>query len=281
MSVQLINDKVIITRPSGVSSAEIYLHGATVTSFKLNGKEKLFVSTKAILDGSKAIRGGIPLVFPQFGTVAGSALPQHGFARVSKWTFLGTESDTSSETTVSFGLSPDQVSPSLYSLWPHPFQLKYTVTLKNDSLKTLLTITNKDVKSFEFTTLLHTYFAVDNIADISITGLTGTNFADKVAGGVHTESRSNVTIAGEVDRVYENVTSKQCVILNKDEKVVDLKFEKFDDVVVWNPWIEKAKAMADFNDEGYLNMVCVEVGSVAKPVQLGPGESWTGYQVIC
>jgi glucose-6-phosphate 1-epimerase len=41
----------------------------------VDGKEKLFLSSKAILNGTKAIRGGIPLVFPQFGP---GVLQQHG-----------------------------------------------------------------------------------------------------------------------------------------------------------------------------------------------------------
>lgn len=51
--------------PSG-ESVTVYLYGATVTSWKANGEEQLFLSEKAHLDGSKPIRGGIPLVFPVF-----------------------------------------------------------------------------------------------------------------------------------------------------------------------------------------------------------------------
>lgn len=58
------NGTVDAKLPSG-ESVTVHLFGATVISWKLaNGAEQLFVSSKAILDGSKAIRGGIPVVFP-------------------------------------------------------------------------------------------------------------------------------------------------------------------------------------------------------------------------
>jgi hypothetical protein len=75
MSVSVIEKNglpyVQLLHPSNLSSAEVCLYGATVTSFatQLPGAstrtENLFVSKKAVLDGSKAIRGGVPLVFPQ------------------------------------------------------------------------------------------------------------------------------------------------------------------------------------------------------------------------
>lgn len=59
------SSKVVATLPSG-ESVEVLLYGATVTSWKSNGgkTENLWLSEKAALDGSKAVRGGIPVVFP-------------------------------------------------------------------------------------------------------------------------------------------------------------------------------------------------------------------------
>lgn len=58
------NSKITAKLPSG-ESIEILLHGATVISWKnQDGSENLWLSDKAILDGSKAVRGGIPVVFP-------------------------------------------------------------------------------------------------------------------------------------------------------------------------------------------------------------------------
>jgi glucose-6-phosphate 1-epimerase len=65
--------------------------------------EHLFVSSKAHLDGSKPVRGGIPLVWPNFGPPTHpehSKLNQHGFARNSVWVFDGILSDTDDEVSV-------------------------------------------------------------------------------------------------------------------------------------------------------------------------------------
>lgn len=65
-SVNIDNDagRVSAKLPTG-ESVEVLLHGATVISWKdAAGNEKLWLSEKAVLDGSKAVRGGIPLVFP-------------------------------------------------------------------------------------------------------------------------------------------------------------------------------------------------------------------------
>jgi len=64
--VSLSQDQSSVTAslPTG-ESVEVLLFGATVISWKsANGKDNLFLSPKAHLDGSKAVRGGIPLVFP-------------------------------------------------------------------------------------------------------------------------------------------------------------------------------------------------------------------------
>ncbi|KAJ3217666.1 hypothetical protein HDU67_007489 [Dinochytrium kinnereticum] len=278
MPVSINDSSVTVTRPT--SSVEIYHHGATVTSWKVQGKEKLFLSSQAILNGSKAIRGGIPLVFPQFGTVAGSPLPQHGFARTSKWKWLGTEVDNDHETVVSFGLTPETVDPKLYALWPHPFALTYTIRLGASTLKTSLSVKNTGPDAFAFTTLLHTYFGVQDLANMKITNLTGGTFVDKVANGASfTETNEHVTIAGEVDRVYENVKASDLSIID-GSNTTKVAFSGFNDIVVWNPWIEKAKGMADFQDDGYLNMVCVEAGKVSSSVSLGPSEEWVGEQTL-
>lgn len=99
------------------ATAEILLFGATVISWKTAEKggsrdpiERLFLSSKAALDGSKAVRGGIPVVFPCFGPPEHpdhSKLPQHGFARNELWAFDGVVMD--SDAGVSVRLSAHRV----------------------------------------------------------------------------------------------------------------------------------------------------------------------------
>ncbi|CAG8452028.1 10841_t:CDS:2 [Paraglomus occultum] len=220
-------------------------------------------SKNAILNGTKAIRGGIPLVFPQFGKAEDSsaptaALPQHGFARNSKWEFLEGKDDDN-EVTGIFTLSPSSVPSELYQKWPFPFKLLYTVILRPQSLSTF----------------------ISDISKLKIHNLTNNVFTDKVANGARdTETREVITVNGEVDRVYEDVITEDVLVYCGDESGIRIKRVGVNDVVVWNPWLAKAAAMSDFGDDEYKEMICVELGNVSKYVRLAPGETWEGGQEL-
>ncbi|KAI5854580.1 galactose mutarotase-like domain-containing protein [Tricharina praecox] len=263
--VSIESDRVKLSLPSG-ESAEILLYGATVISWKAGGEEKLFLSDKAKLDGTKAIRGGIPLVFPVFGkTTEGptAALPQHGFARISKWELLGKTSESNTSVQVDFGLGPENLTVDARKQWPYDFGLIYSVVLGKTSLETKMLVRNEGGESFDFNVLFHTYLRVPDVTTVSVSGLKGVTYKDKVLkGAMATEESESVTIAAEVDRAYENVPG--AVTVNADGKTL-FKVERtnLEDVVVWNPW-EGASGMADFGPaDGYKNMLCVEAGAVA------------------
>ncbi|GMF74345.1 unnamed protein product [Aspergillus oryzae var. brunneus] len=286
-TISLRDNTVEATLPSG-ESVTIHLYGATVTSWKLaNGKEQLFVSEKAHLDGSKPIRGGIPVVFPVFGPPpqnhATSSLPQHGFARNSTWEFLGKSSseslgkDRSGDGSVKldFGLSRPMLTEYFQKAWPYDFGLVYSVTLTKESLETSLQVQNKGSQNFDF----------QDISDIRVKNLESKTYADKTQNAaVITETSPAVEINKETDRVYQSLDPKVPIIVSSasdDKPIFSITREGLNDVVVWNPWIEKAKGMADFGpDEAYKNMICVEAGSVAGWQTLEAGDFWEGGQSI-
>eukprot|EP01103_Thecamoeba_quadrilineata_P017345 TRINITY_DN6109_c0_g1_i1.p1 TRINITY_DN6109_c0_g1~~TRINITY_DN6109_c0_g1_i1.p1 ORF type:complete len:295 (+),score=57.89 TRINITY_DN6109_c0_g1_i1:8-892(+) len=272
----------------GSSSVTIYHYGATITSWKTNGLERLFLSSKAILDGTKAVRGGIPLVFPVFGQSQSphptSSLPQHGVARTSIWKFLGSSViDTNEEVTVVFELNSSDVSEDLRSKWPHQFKLVYTVTLRENSLGTELQILNtSETESFEFQVLLHTYFNVPDSSHLLVRGVESSSYFDKTANW-EKKSLSGVFsgVNQEVDWLFEKVPEHiQLDTLNTRHGTVNITKKNFVDTVIWNPWAEKAKTIADFSAEEYKNMICIEVGSVAQFSTLAPKQSWKGSQLL-
>ncbi|KAF3480874.1 MFS transporter [Arthroderma uncinatum] len=264
-SVSVLENRVEASLASG-ESATVNLFGATVTSWKLaDGAEQLFLSENAHLDGSKPIRGGIPLVFPVFGPPpkehATSALPQHGFARNAYWEFLGkstSESEGDASVKLDFGLSKGMLSDKFQKDWPFDFGLVYSVTLSPRSLITSLQVQNKGTAPFEFQSLLHTYFRVEDISKIRIGGLQSKTYVDKVRdASTFTEESAAIGISSEVDRVYQSLDPKTPVtVTSEDNKpVFSITRESLNDMVVWNPWVEKAKGMADFTpDEAYKNM---------------------------
>ncbi|KAG0372114.1 hypothetical protein BGX24_000725 [Mortierella sp. AD032] len=282
MPVAHQSNKALLTHPSG-ASAEVYLYGATLTSWKVANKERIFLSEKAILDGSKAIRGGIPLVFPVFGKGVAphvtAALPQHGFARISLWKLL-TSSDDTHTVTAEFGLDHTLISEEHRKLWPFDFSLVYTVKLTAETIETQLRVHNIGDKSFDFNTLLHTYFLIPDASKVKVVGLSGVDYVDKV---LQTSAHQNgdVVIKGEVDRVYANLKSTNFQVPYVAEQGgIQLHLKGLGDVVVWNPWTEKAAGMADFGNEEFHKMICVEAGQVAEFVALAAGDSWEGSQVL-
>ncbi|GAB7366452.1 hypothetical protein MBLNU230_g8248t1 [Neophaeotheca triangularis] len=292
-SVSSENGKVIATLPTG-DSVEVLLYGATVTSWKSKGKENLWVSSAATLDGSKPVRGGIPVVFPCFGPPpsnhATSALPQHGFARNSQWEYLGKSSSESGALAkggddcvkMDFGLSSAQLSAESKKAWPYDFGLVYSVTLGRDGLQTMLNVRNEGKEAFEFQMLLHTYFQIDDISKVKVNGLGSTTYVDKVLNASeHQQTDPSIRVTGETDRVYKSIKQDTTSIVVDDKPRFDVQRDRIDDTVVWNPWIEKAKAIADFApDDGYKQMICVEVGAVNGWQKLEGGETFEGGQIV-
>ncbi|KAG7379971.1 hypothetical protein PHYPSEUDO_007880 [Phytophthora pseudosyringae] len=285
-----------LRHPSG-SRAEVHLYGATVTAFyaaQEPARNVLFLSKQAVLDGSKPIRGGIPLVFPVFGAAEG--FPNHGFARVSHWALSQldqTVGDDESPTVATFALDACEATKAMY---PHDFALVYEVKLFANALATAIHIQNKSEGAIGFQALLHTYLSVDDVRDggVVVEGLQGLTYQDKVAAAEKTEERHALGFAQETDSVYANAPSPVVVRMKRadgKEQVVTIEKEAFiksgathtaqqSDVVVWNPWADKAKCMSDFADDEYPTMLCVEPGRVSEQQKLPAGQTFTLQQAI-
>ncbi|KAK6200050.1 galactose mutarotase-like domain-containing protein [Scheffersomyces amazonensis] len=289
MPVDETETQVILTHPSDPNTkVTILKYGATVISWLNKGEEKLWVSEGAFLDGSKPVRGGIPLVFPVFGKQKSEAhptfkLPQHGFARNSTWEFLG--QTTANPPTVEFGLGPEQVSPDLLKLWgdgSYDFTLILTIKLEEDKLTTLIDIENRGSKEFEFNWLFHTYYRIPDITDTLVNNLVDQSCFDQLLAEEYTEKSPVISFHEEFDRIYQKVPlDKTFQIIEFGKVLFNLHRINLNDTVVWNPWIKKSEATADFFPKnGYLNMLCVEPGNVSSFVKLGAGEKWQGGQEL-
>ncbi|KAI8986497.1 galactose mutarotase-like domain-containing protein [Pilobolus umbonatus] len=276
MSVTLSKKTLTLKHSSG-PTVEVDLFGATVTSWVVDDTERIFVSKLAKRDGSKAIRGGIPICFPIFGTKESIQLPQHGFARNTYWEYIGSE-ESQDDIIVRLGLNESALSDKAKEAWPYSFNAVYTVTLTDTTLGTSLIVENTDDENIDFNVLFHTYFKTTDVESCSIEGLTSLDYIDKVEGVQNKEIREHVTIKSEVDRIYTDVQGD--IILNNVGYSIQLNRSNLRDIVVWNPWIEKAIGMNDFDNKEYRNMICVEAGSVVDWVTLASGEVWTGGQIL-
>lgn len=192
-------DRAVITHSSG-STLEVYLYGGCITSFKTAaGQELFFVSTKAVFDGVKPIRGGVPIAFPQFASQG--PLPQHGFARNSLWKL--------DETGNGHAVLSLRDTEATRGVWPHSFVLRLRILFDDNHLTTHLDIENPSgaPAPFAWEALQHSYFAIgqDAISSVRVCGLKGVTFLSKPDGGAaFVEESDAIQLAGEVDRIYCN-----------------------------------------------------------------------------
>jgi glucose-6-phosphate 1-epimerase len=243
-------------------SGELYLQGAHLTAWQPPGERPvLFTSPNSAFAPGRAIRGGIPIIFPWFGPSRHApAAPQHGFARTTPWRLDGVETAGRESLTLTLSLGDGNVGSPF---WPEPFRAIYTVTFAQ-TLSLRLAVQNRATHSIIFEEALHTYFAISDISTIAISGLAGTTYIDKTdAARRKLQTAALLTITGETDRVYLD-TPGRCAIEDRGwrRRVVIEKVGAASSVV-WNPWAEKAAAMVDLGDPAWRGMVCVETGNVA------------------
>lgn len=267
-----MNEITISHGQNSTTSVSLDTCGATVTSWKLKGEEMIFVSSIAKRDGSKAIRGGIPLCFPVFGPWD-NGRPQHGFARQSNdWTLKEQRKDDNGDVIIVMVLSTNDATKKH---WDHDFEFIYTVKLTENQLFLKADVLNKGEKDFDMTFCFHTYLRVPKIEDASVTGLKGLTYVDKTQGGkLSMEEHDVIKVDGFVDRVYQNAPDSVEVVIADDRKITMTK-ENLRDYVVWNPWSENCEKMGDMDNDGYLTMLCVEAAQASEKSLVKAGSTWT------
>ncbi|CAN0825162.1 Putative glucose-6-phosphate 1-epimerase [Linum grandiflorum] len=271
-------DQVLLRNPHG-ASAKVSLHGAQVVSWRNElGEELLFTSTKPIVKQTKAIMGGIPICFPQFGNCG--SLEQQGFARNKLWRIDQDPPPLHSHDSCckSFVDLVFRSSEEDLKCWPHIFEFRMRVALSNTGdLMLASRIRNVNGKAFSFSFGYHTHLSVSDISEVRIEGLETLNYLDNLCHREqYTEQGDAITFESELDRVYLAAPNVVAILDHERKRTYVVRKEGLPDFAVWNPWEKKSKAMANFGDEEYRKMVCVDGAAIEKPITLKPGEEWTG-----
>lgn len=255
------------------AAATITLHGAHVVSWKsAAGVEQLYLSPNTRFESGQAIRGGVPVVFPQFNTRG--VLPRHGFARTCRWAMM--EDAAEDACSVTLALQSHKV---IKALWPYAFGCTLTVALQADRLVMTLTVTNNGAESLLFQAALHTYLAIGSIDSVKLSGLDGCDFEDCTAAGGNAITRHSALVPYEaIDRIYFD--APQSLQLHSALGQTELQQSGFSDVVVWNPGGAAAACPPDLPKDGFRQFLCVEAARIGKPVELGAAEVWSGTQSI-
>jgi len=258
-----------LTLPCGdsVLAAE---QGAHVLSWVAQGRERLFLSPVNHWDGHSAIRGGVPVCWPQFNMRG--TLPKHGFARNSPWQLLASElSAEGSQLTFEW-----RDNAETQAVWPQAFVAQLHVRVSAGSLQTTLHVKNTGTQALSFTGALHTYLAVDDIDLVDLQGLGGLEEWDAVAD-VHGTADEVRYFDGEFDRVY--AASAQPLRLQDGQgSLLIEQSPTWANTVVWNPGEDKCAGLADMPRDGFAHMLCVEAAQVDTPVQVPAGGQWSGWQ---
>lgn len=265
--------RIAIATP--LANAEVYLQGAHIARYQPAGAAPvLFLSEKTHLAPGKAIRGGVPIIFPWFGARAGHPeSPAHGFARTMEWELESLTSRNEGEIHIVLRLTSNDIT---LALWPHEFTLRHRITI-GAQLHMALEVENRGTVPFTFEEALHTYLTVGDVRSASVTGLENTAYLDKVdAGQRKREGTAPIRFTGETDRVYLGTTTA-CIV--EDPALARrILVEKTGSAttVVWNPWIAKARSMSDFGDDEWPAMLCIETTNAAENlITLPPNSTHT------
>lgn len=249
------------------STAEIYLHGAQVTAFEKNNEPPvLFLSEFSRFAQGKAIRGGVPICFPWFGPREGDVA--HGYARITEWDLVDSHSTSEGGATLRFRL-PNLPDRGAWSALRAEF-----IIMVGETLRMELAVMNHSAdRTLEFESCLHTYFAVGEIAAVSITGLESAPFVDHVAGNTACPgSGEALRITSQTDRTYLDSSGPVEIHDGSFRRTVRIDKTGSASTVVWNPWT--TQQLADFGPEEHRRMVCVESGNIGRnKVALGPGSA--------
>jgi len=255
---------------STLVSAEMYLHGAQVTSWRpLGDDEVLFVSSKSQWQEGQAIRGGIPICFPWFRAKAGDAhSPAHGFARTRSWQ-LESIIEREKGVAVSMVTHSDEQSRRW---WPGEFRLTHRVTF-GPELKLELICRNTGTTPLRFEEALHTYNRVADVEQVHLQGLDTVRFLDNTNANQEKIQIGDVAIASQTDSAYVNTESAVDLLDPKMRRRIRLQKEDSLNTVVWNPWREGAAGLRDLGDGEWKQFLCVEASNILdSSVNLDPGQ---------
>ena len=255
------------------ASAVVTQHGAHLVSWiPAGGAERLYLSERSLYTTGTAIRGGVPVVFPQFSGLG--PLPRHGFARTCEWSITETRSGPD------FAVANLRLTDSdaTRALWPHAFAAELTVAIGGNRLDIELEVENPGKDTLRFTCALHTYLRVAEVETVRLEGLRGLRFRDQTRGSERLDGADSVTVSAEVDRIYFGPT--KTLLLREPKRSLGIQAEALPDVGVWNPWEEKCALLGDMPPDGFRRMLCVEAAAVGTPIALSPGESWWGRQTL-
>jgi glucose-6-phosphate 1-epimerase len=263
---------VALKSPDG-ARATLLLHGGHLVSWiPAGGDEQLYLSPTSRYGEGASVRGGVPVIFPQFA--ARGTLPRHGLLRTRTWALdESTTRGRHSQAVLRFAASDET-----RQLWPHEFLAELTVGIGGRQIDIELAVTNTGDAPFEFTAALHTYLRTNDVLKAQLEGLQTIKYEDSLTGQWQQQWGDVTQVVGPIDRIYAGLARE--LTLRELGRRLTIAHSNFPDAVVWNPGAEGAAQLSDMPAGDWKHMLCVEAARVIEPAVLEPGEEWVGMQTL-
>ena len=241
----LLNDE------STNSSAKVAIgRGGILTSYKVNGKERIYLDADFYDESEEKFRGGNPILFPSCGRLTDKSytlngkkyeMPIHGFARDYAWQVAGINEDDAADLTISLKSSAETLA-----MYPFEFELRFTYRLKDGVLRIIQEVVNNSDSVMPFSLGLHPYFCADTSkASVEVSSTLAYFGNDRV------EFNGILHATENLDHVCVNLSGTKSVLDTGLGYSVEVTYEgKYTCVVVWSP-------------NNNPNFVCVEPWSAA------------------
>jgi glucose-6-phosphate 1-epimerase len=250
--------RAVVTTPE--AEAKLYLQGAHLSDWTPRGQRPiLFLSSRSLYARSKAIRGGVPVIFPWFGARGdGKSGPAHGFARSMEWQLEETTLKNDGRVEITLVLRPNDITRSFGF---DKFHLRFRVAI-GSQLAMELETHNEANETLVYEEALHTYFAVSDVRQCRVSGLEGTTYIDKTDGFKQKNAGAEaIQITKETDQVHLN-TRTTCRLHDPIwNRQIVVEKNGSDSTVVWNPWVEKTQGMSDMAPDDWKQMICIETAN--------------------
>lgn len=250
----------LIEVENAFAKAVVTTHGACVLSFTPKGQQDLlWVSDQSVYDGSKPVRGGIPVCWPWFGQAVRNGYPAHGFVRNQKWQVEKVSQLSGGQTRISLIVSANEASKQY---WPDDFKLQLCIEV-GSQLTLSLTTFNESNDPVTITEAFHTYFNIGNPQTLVISGLDGSTHSDKLDDNALPENQEgDVKLLPPRDSVYLQQQGDIVIHDTENSRRIRIKSRNACSAVVWNPGPEIVKGFADIDDAAWKEFACVESGNV-------------------
>ncbi|MFJ4063840.1 D-hexose-6-phosphate mutarotase [Pseudomonas sp. NPDC089996] len=253
--------------------------GAQILSYQRVGEPPLlWLSDQAIFRQGKSVRAGVPVCWPWFGNLQrnpasvqamyrGEQAPAHGLARTRDWQLMGVEVK---DDALHIEFELPQAQGDLPG-WPHDVELKLQIVL-GEALTVSLNSRNMGNSPVTISQALHSYFAVSDVRQVRVEGVEGLQYIETLADWEQRKQQSALDFGGETDRIYLDTPQTLSIVDPHWERRINLTCSGSRSAVIWNPWTERAKELADMADDGWQRMLCIETANVWDDVvELQPG----------